>query len=151
MTSCTFRLQRKGPVPDVNRLGGRGSLIGLSVRSMMSGCCIVELDEFCARKVGANPEFKAAIATRRVCVLGNRILIPHFTRLVLGNGHLFLETLILLFYILILENAAFPFIREGLVFGFGNVIMRKESSGNLRFLLTLFPSLSTSTPLVVRT
>ena len=107
MTSCTFRLQRKGPVPDVNRLGGRGSLIGLSVRSMMSGCCIVELDEFCARKVGANPEFKAAIATRRVCVLGNRILIPHFTRLVLGNGHLFLETLILLFYILILENASF--------------------------------------------
>ena len=41
MAPWVFRLQRKGPVPGVNRLGGQGSIIGPSVRPVVPGCCIV--------------------------------------------------------------------------------------------------------------
>lgn len=47
------------------------------------------------------------------------------------------------------ELGSLSFIREGLVFGLGNIIMRKEGSSYLGLLLTLFPRLSTRTPLIV--
>ena len=47
------------------------------------------------------------------------------------------------------QFGSLSFIREGLVFRLGNIIMRKEGSSYLGLLLTLFPCLSTRTPLIV--